>query len=116
MFAFGFQIIGLIVMVTTKVFPFIYIYAACLGIGWGSILTALPNFVGNNYPRDIYARVMGIVFPFQVLSQAISATAAGLVYDRTGQYTAVFIALIGFASLGLVSVMLARGRQPQPAA
>ncbi|MBN1191199.1 MAG: MFS transporter [Dehalococcoidales bacterium] len=109
--AFLFQITGLIILVTTRTLSIIYVYAACVGISWGAILTALPTFIANNYRRDRYAQVMGFIFPFQVLSQAISATVAGIVFDVTGQYTLIFTGLIGFGVIGFVSAVLARGRE-----
>ena len=109
--AFIFEIIGLVILVTTDNLSLLYFYAAFLGMGWGSVLTALPTFVGNNYPRDRYAQVMGIVFPFQVISQAISATLAGMVYDHTGEYSVAFKSLILFGVMGFVSALLARRHQ-----
>jgi MFS family permease len=109
--AFVFEIIGLVILITTGKLSIIYVYAACIGLGWGSVLTALPTFVGNNYPRELYSQVMGIVFPFQVISQAISATLAGMVYDSTGQYTAAFKALIACGVIGFICALLARRRR-----
>ena len=109
--AFVFEITGLVILITTVKLSLIYVYAAFVGIGWGGILTSLPTFVGNNYPRDRYAQVMGIVFPFQVISQAISATLAGVVYDHTNQYTMAFMALLGFGVIGFICSLFARKRQ-----
>ena len=110
--AFVFQIIGLIVLLTTRTIPVIYIYAACLGIGWGSIMTALPMFISTNFPRERYAQVMGIVFPFQVLAQAASAVVAGMVYDATGEYRIAFTILLGLGIIGFFSALMARQRKP----
>ncbi len=110
--AFVFQIIGIIIILSTRTLSIIYLYAACMGISWGAVLTALPTFIGTNYPRNRYAQVMGIVFPFQVLSQAVSATIAGIVYDNTGQYTTMFFVLICFCVIGFASALMARSRRP----
>jgi MFS family permease len=110
---FVFQFIGLIILVNTRTLSTCYIYAVFLGLGWGGILTSLPAFIGNNFPRELYSRVVGIIFPFQTISQAISATTAGVIFDHTGQYTAFFISLTGVAVIGFGSALLARRRQPK---
>jgi MFS family permease len=107
-----FQFAGLIMLSNARTLSMAYIYAACLGLGWSGILTALPTFISVNFPHERYAQVMGIIFPFNTLAQAISATLAGLVYDQTGQYRIMFLGLLGFSVIGLTCALMARRRQP----
>ncbi|MFN2153089.1 MAG: hypothetical protein ACK2T5_15895, partial [Anaerolineales bacterium] len=109
--AFVFQICALAILINAKSLMLLYLYAACLGISWGSILTSLPSLISINYPRDRYAQVMGLIFPFQVFSQAIGATAAGAVYDATGGYKLAFIGLLTTCTLGFFSTWMARTSQ-----
>lgn len=105
---FGFQLMALAILLTTKDLTVIYVYAVFLGIGNGALLTALPNFVGSYYRRDHYAQVLGIVFPFQVVAQAMAATVAGAIYDATSTYTTAFAIVSVFSLAGLICAFLAR--------
>ena len=113
--AFVFQLMGLTILLNTRELGLIYVYAACLGISHGSLITALPTFVGAYYPRDRYAQVIGVVFPFQIISQAVAGTIAGAIYDATSTYTPAFITAAFFSLAGLIFVFSAREpRQLQP--
>jgi predicted MFS family arabinose efflux permease len=65
-------------------------------------------FVGSYYPRERYAQVIGVVFPFQIISNASAATIAGLVFDATSSYTPVFIAASIFSLVGVFFTFMAR--------
>lgn len=113
--SFGFQLVALAILLTTDRLTILYIYAVCLGIGNGALLTALPNFVGTYYPRDHYAQVLGIVFPFQVVAQAAAGTIAGAIYDATATYAVAFTIAATFSLVGLICVSMARQpKLPQP--
>ena len=106
--AFVTQLMGLTILLTSKKLGLIYVFAALQGISNGSLITALPTFVGNYYPRDRYAQVMGIVFPFQVISNALSAAFAGLIFDATGNYTPAFTTAAIFSLVGMFCAFMAR--------
>ena len=111
--AFIVQIIALAILLTTKELGLLYIFSILLGLSAGSLTVALPTFVGAYYPREHYAQVMGVVFPFQIVSNAGAATIAGLVFDATSSYTPAFIAAGCFSLLGLFFAFMAR-RPKQP--
>ena len=89
--AFIVQLIALTILLTTRELALLYIFSILLGLSAGSLTVALPTFVGAYYPRKRYAQVMGVVFPFQIISNAGAATIAGLVFDATSSYTPAFI-------------------------
>ena len=61
------------------------------------------------------AQVIGVVFPFQIVSQAVAGTVAGAIFDATSTYTPAFITAACFSLAGLIFVFSARGpRLPQP--
>ena len=111
--AFIVQIIGLAILLTTKELGLLYVFTIFLGLSAGSLTVALPTFVGAYYPRERYARVMGVVFPFQIISNAGAATIAGLVFDATSSYTPAFIAAGCFSLAGLFFAFMTR-RPKQP--
>jgi len=106
--SFGFQLMALAILLTTKELAIIYIYAVLLGIGNGALLTALPTFVGAYYRRDRYALVLGVLLPFLVVAQAAAATVAGAIYDATSAYTAAFTSVAALSLVGLICAFLAR--------
>jgi MFS family permease len=111
--AFIVQIVALTILLTTRELVLLYVFAVFLGLSAGSLTVALAMFVGAYYPRERYAQVMGVVFPFQVVSNAGAATIAGLVFDATSSYTPAFIAAGCFSLVGLFFAHMAR-RPKQP--
>jgi MFS family permease len=108
-------ILALVILLTTKNVALIYVYSVFLGVGHGAVSTALPTFIGAYYRRDHYARVLGIILPFQVVAQAAAATIAGAIYDATNTYIPAFIIAAAFSLAGLLCVFLARQpKLPQP--
>jgi len=102
------ELIALIVLLLTQELGLIYLYAVVFGIGNGAMITAMPTFVAVCYGRQQYARALGIVLPFQVLSQAVAAYLAGLIYDSTSSYTIAFYTIIGGILLGIGFVALVK--------
>ncbi len=111
--AFVIQLIGLAILLSTRELGLIYIYAACQGLSNGALITALPTFVGAYYRRDRYAQVLGVVFPFQIVTNAISMTVAGIIYDATTAYTAAFAIAAVFSFSGIIIAFVTR--RPKPA-
>jgi MFS family permease len=106
--AFVIQVAALMILLTTRELALLYIFAILLGLSGGSLTAALPMFVGAYYPRERYAQVLGVVFPFQVVSNASAATIAGLVFDATSSYTPAFIAASVFSLAGFFFALMAR--------
>ena len=50
--AFVTQLMGLTILLTTENLGLLYVFAALQGISNGSLITALPTFVGNYYSRN----------------------------------------------------------------
>jgi len=111
--AFGIQLVGLAILLSTRELGLIYIYAVCQGLGNGALITALPTFVGAYYRRDRYARVLGVVLPFQVITNAISMTVAGIIYDATSAYTVAFAIAAVFSFSGIIIAF--KTRRPKSA-
>ncbi len=106
MTGFVVQLLAIMVLMHFRAIPLVYTYALLLGVGNGILTTAMPTFVGEHYHGDWYARAIGIVLPFQVISISISSFVAGAIYDSLGTYTADFYLVAGFLLLGLLLVTL----------
>jgi MFS family permease len=106
--AFVSQLIALTILVTAKDLSFVYIYSSIFGLSTGALFTALPTFIGAYFDRERYARVLGVVFPFQVIAQAVAATSAGAIFDATASYTTAFAIVILISIIGLISAFSSR--------
>jgi sugar phosphate permease len=106
--AFSCQLIALVILLTTKQLGLIYIYAILLGLGYGALTTAMPTFVGIYFGREIYARALGLILPFQVGAQAVAAYVAGVIYDAAGSYTPAFIVVASCIAAGFFIMTMMR--------
>ena len=111
---FALQLTGILVLIFSHTVPFVYVFALTMGLGGGTLTTAMPTFVGIHFHGGAYAKAIGVILPFQIVSQSIASFVAGTVYDATGNYTAAFYLVAGFILLGFVLVTSIR--QPKPAA
>jgi MFS family permease len=102
------QIIALVILITARELAFIYIFAVLLGYSNGSLITAYPTLVGDYYPRQHYSQMLGMIVPFYVVANAVSATIAGAVFDATSSYNSVFIAAALFGTVGLILAFFTR--------
>jgi MFS family permease len=106
--AFIVQLAALVILLTTEELSLLYLFAILVGLSSGSITATMPMFVGAYYPREHYAQVLGVVFPFQIVSNAGAATIAGLVFDATSSYTPAFIAASVLSLAGVFFAFIAR--------
>jgi MFS family permease len=106
--AFLLQIASIIILLTSKNIIFIYFFAAFIGLSLGAILTSMSTFIGAYYPRQHYAQIAGIILPFYMIGQSISASAVGLIFDITNQYTLAFSLLTVTSLAGLICAFSAR--------
>ena len=106
--SFGIYTIALVILLTVKSLPLIYVYAFLLGMSGGAILSVMPTLLADYYGHFIFPRILGLmqffVFPFR----ALAPTIAGVIYDTTGTYTLAFIILIVFNFIGFICAFLAR--------
>jgi MFS family permease len=109
---FLFQLTAMTILLSTTNLTMIYVYAIFMGIATGSLMTAMPTFVGAYYGRLRYPQVIGVVFPFQVVSNAAGATIAGIIYDTTAAYTSAFTIAVVFGLIGLFCAFMARPPKP----
>ncbi len=106
--AFLSQLMALTILMTATNLIFFYIFAAFMGLSTGALITALPTFIGAYFDRELYAKALGVVFPFQVIAQAVAATSAGVLFDATASYHSAFAVVMIISLIGLISVYLAR--------
>ncbi len=62
------------------------------GLLWGGVITLQQIVFANYYGRDSLGAIRGVVWPVQMVANAIGPFVAGLVYDLTGSYFSIFVA------------------------
>ena len=90
----------------------VYVYAGFIGLSAGALTAAMPTFVGLCFNRKMYSRVLGVIFPFQLISMAVAGILAGMIFDAAGTYTPAFAIAMGMSFLGLVCVAMIRTPKP----
>ena len=84
----------------------IYLFAVIFGIGLGGDYMIIPLMAAELFGVRVLGRVMGIVLTADGVAEATAPMLVGRMHDMTGSYATGFAALIGFALLGAVAVML----------
>jgi MFS family permease len=106
------ELIGIVILLSTRNLAASYVYTALIGLGTGSIFAAMPSFLGAYYPREHYAQVTGLILPFHVIAQSIIAWVVGDIFDATGSYRIAFYILGGCVIVGMVCAFFARPPKP----
>jgi MFS family permease len=95
-----------------SVVPFMVVYG--LTRGAQSLLVSLSW--AEYFGRGIQGRVRGLAAPFRIVSAAGGPILGGVLYDRTGSYTAAFLIFAAMFLLGGLLGFLARPPRPSDAA
>jgi MFS family permease len=103
---------GMIILMSFKVLPIIYLAAILNGVSTGGIGLLMTMIISSYYGSMNYARIMGWTSPITSLLGPISPLIAGFIYDATGSYIIAFSIGVGFLAIGIVCALLAR--QPIP--
>ncbi|ABB32478.1 membrane protein, putative [Geobacter metallireducens GS-15] len=87
----------------------VYLYACCVGVGFGASFVAMPTILANYYGVKSFAPLMGVALPLTNGGSAIAPLLAGIVYDRFGSYV---LALYGGATIALLGAILVLFAKP----
>lgn len=111
---FVIQFFAILILLSTRNLALLYVYAALMGFSIGAITTSMPTIVGSYFPQQVFARVSGLILPFFLSAQAISAIVGGAIFDKTGSYTIAFVVLLALSGVGMVSSILAKKPTTEP--
>jgi predicted MFS family arabinose efflux permease len=98
--------------------PAALVFAAAMGFLWLGTVPLTSGLVGQMFGIRYLSTLYGIVFLSHQLGSFFGAWAAGLVYDRTGSYDAVWAASIAlgvFAAIVHLPIRDAPVARLQPA-
>lgn len=95
-----------------------FVVATLFGFGLGGLLVVPSVIVADYFGRRSLGAVRGFVEPWVGGGQAAGALGAGLIYDITGDYRAVFPMLTAFAILAAAVILFtpSPGKPPAPVA
>jgi MFS family permease len=85
----------------------LYLYAICLGAGFGVSFSSMMALPANYYGVRAYAPVVGVIIAVGTTAGAAGATAAGYMFDTFGSYSPAFYGVSGLSFLAAVLLLLA---------
>ncbi len=71
----------------------LYLYAICLGAGFGISFSSMMALPANYYGPRAYAPIVAVVIAVGTTAGAAGPFAAGYIYDRFGSYDLAFYAV-----------------------
>jgi MFS family permease len=102
------KIIGLVILVSTRSLPFVFVYMIVLGLGFGAVMAATMNIFPNYFGISSYPKIMGFVRLFWAFVGGAGAPLAGFIREETGTYIPAFQAAIAVVAIGLVCLIFAK--------
>ena len=112
--AVGFFGVGMLVLLRAESTLSLYIFAVCIGAGFGGGLVCMMTVMSNYFGSAVYASVIGVTLAVQTTIGAIASFIAGDLYERLGSYTPAFIGtgILCFAG-ALLLVVIRPPKRPQ---
>lgn len=106
--AVGIIVFGCFLLLAAKTLAFVYLYNIFLGIGVGAFTTGYIAQLSAYYGRTNFPKIMGVVFSFGTILGATGSLVAGILYDATGSYKAVFAVITLIFILSLLCIVSAK--------
>ena len=93
---------------TTASVPVAYAYYILLGIGFGGISIVMPTAFANYFGFTHFPKIMGVVLLLLSVFSALVPTIAGAIYDGSGSYSPMFLAISILCLAGMLTAFLVR--------
>lgn len=103
--AFG---IGLILVVDARSLAQVFLFAMCLGIGFGGGIVCLMAVLSNYYGTRVFASLAGTAVAINTTLSALAPKIAGRLYDRGVGYDGTFYFLAGWCMVGALVLFFLR--------
>jgi MFS family permease len=99
--------VGMILALNPSGAAGLYLYASCLGAGFGASFSCLMTLPGNYYGARAYASILGVLIAVGTTAGAGGPYLAGKVYDHSGSYTPAFYSVAGLSFAAAVVLLFA---------
>lgn len=102
---FGLQAVGLWLLMTASTLPQVYVFAAFMGMSWGSV-PILFSLRAEYFGRTSFASISGFMQAVNTPASFAGPVFAGIVFDRTQSYDIAFLVFMAacLVSMGLASL------------
>jgi MFS family permease len=100
----GFQVAGLLLLMSADLFPWLVLAAGVFGFGMGGAVPLQGALTGQAFGRHSFGKAMGLLRPVMVPIHAAGIPFAGWIYDRTGSYDLAFQIFLGMYALAFLAV------------
>jgi MFS family permease len=100
--------IGIVVLVSTRSLPFVFVYMVVLGLSFGAMIVSMMNMLPNYFGISHYPGIMGFARLFFAIIGSFGAPLAGIVRDKTGSFVPAFHGVIVIIVAGIVCLALAK--------
>ena len=109
--------VGLVVIVNAHALWQVFLFATCLGIGFGGGLVCLMTVLSNYYGTRAFASLAGLAIAINTTLSAIAPKVAGRLFDQGVGYGVNFYFLASWCALGAVVLFFMRppeAMRPEP--
>jgi sugar phosphate permease len=104
--------VGAVVMVHASTLPLVYLFAFCLGIGFGGGVVCLMTVLGNYFGLKAFALLCGIAIAVNTTLSALAPWAAGRLFERGFGYQGICYFLAAWCFVGAVVLFFIRKPMP----
>lgn len=100
--------LGLIVVVDARALWQVYLFAVCLGIGFGGGLVCLMTVLSNYYGTRAFVSLAGLAIAINTSLSAIAPKVAGRLFDLGSGYGITFYVLAGWCLVAAVALFFVK--------
>ncbi|HEY0745075.1 MAG TPA: MFS transporter [Steroidobacteraceae bacterium] len=100
--------VGLVVIVDARALWQVFLFAICLGIGFGGGLVCLMTVLSNYYGTRAFASLAGLAIAINTTLSAIAPKVAGRLFDQGVGYGATFYFLAAWCFAGAVALFFTK--------
>jgi MFS family permease len=100
--------IGLVIVVDARSLLLVFIFSACIGIGFGGSLVCMMAVLSNYYGVKAFAGLSGLAIALNTSLSAIAPIVAGRLYDQGFGYAGSFYATAAWCLAGGLVLLLMR--------
>lgn len=105
--------VGLAVVVHATTTTHIFIFATCLGIGFGGGIVCLMATLSNYFGTRVFASLSGVALAFNTTVAAVGPIVAGRLYDQGYGYSGTFYFLAAWCFIGATVLFLMKRPRPR---
>lgn len=100
--------LGLVIVVDARSLLLVFVFSACIGIGFGGSLVCMMTVLSNYYGVKAFAGLSGLAIALNTSLSAIAPIVAGRLYDQGFGYAGSFYATAAWCLAGGLVLLLMR--------